>query len=1192
MCIMTNGQKKAQCKYCFHFLSEGSNTTLKNHITHPHCEVLKAQQNQNPEAGAKRRWSRWANFHGLEFQDDGFATSGFGSKGKSVPVLSRMAMDILSVQASSVASESAFSTSGRLLTIRRTRLTPESLEMCMCLKDHLDAQERKQDTSPLENLLLRRLKKVSFMSRFIELAAWWVNFLDKKCLRECLKSSREIPKFVNHDSMAIVAISDVRALTPAVAFDVVELKRYLVLELCFLIRKTIQAPATVKAVKESCSTVSQAAVVNIQTMEYRGYRPSMVSNQVSTSGAPAPQAHGVSKADFESYVKANDASITALLLGSGSLPENTIANLEKVMWKANHTPNRSTVFAPHKILMEENAKPVVQHQRRVNPKIHEVIKQEVIKLLDAGLIYPISVVHGKLKTRWSGPFTVTQVFPYGTVELSQNSGPNFKVNGHRLKHYFGGDIPTEDFPDCEDSRARMVSLIRQRVSAVCGDYVREEGGAEWMLTWKRIFKKRTKKASKNGQNRARNGKDKVKSKPKSVKVKKSTGKSTPTKSKVNQVKKIQLEGLKLPNLKLYYKNKKTRAEIANWNGYRRGTIHKTLFLKKDKHDIILVQVYVDDIIFGSTKKSWCDEFEALMKSRFQMSSMGELTFFLRLQVKQKADGIFISQDKYVAEILNKFDFVHVKTASTPIETYKPLVKDEEASDVDVHLYRSMIGSLMYLTASRPDIMFAVCACSRFQVTPKTSHLGAVKRIFRYLKGKPKLGLWYPRVSSFDLEAYSNSDYAEANLDRKSTIGGCQFLGRRLISWQCKKQTIVATSTTEAEYVAAENCCGQVLWIQNQMLDNGFNFMNTKIYIDKECIICIVKNPVYHSKTKHNSIRHHFIRDAYEKKLIQVLKIHTDDNVADLLTKAFDVSSSIHYALTVSPVISTTFVEQFWTSAKSQTFNNVRYINAKVAGKPITISEASIQSDLHFNDVDGINSLNNHAIFDAIKLMGSKSTSWDQIPTNIATAVICLTSNQKFNFSKLILLGYASDTGCSQKMFVMYPRFISIFLSNQLTNVPVLLDHFPIHALSNKVFSFMVKKGKHFSGKVTPLFPNMLVQPTEDEGEGSERPSEPQPTPSPPHPSEAHVEPQSDPSPGPSPTIPIPDPIPEGSGGNLRSQSSNDKSLSGSEGGLTLQSVYDLYLSLCIQVTAQAAEINILKESQEVERKQGLSFFII
>ncbi|GJY10887.1 putative ribonuclease H-like domain-containing protein [Tanacetum coccineum] len=260
-------------------------------------------------------------------------------------------------------------------------------------------------------------------------------------------------------------------------------------------------------------------------------------------------------------------------------------------------------------------------------------------------------------------------------------------------------------------------------------------------------------------------------------------------------------------------------------------IDKTLFIKKDIGDILLVQVYVDDIIFGSTKKSLCIKFEKMMHKRFQMSSIGELTFFLGLQA-----------------------------TSTLIETNKALNKDEEAEDVDVHLYRSMIGSLIYLIASRPNLMFAVCACARFQVTPKTSHLHVVKMIFKYLKGQPKLGLWYPRDSPFDLEAFSNSDYAGASLDRKSTTGGCQFLGKRLISWQCKKQTIVANSTTEAEYVAVANCCGQ--------------------------------NPVFHSKTKHIEIRHHFIRDSYEKKLIQVIKIHTDHNVADLLTKAFDVSREL------------------------------------------------------------------------------------------------------------------------------------------------------------------------------------------------------------------------------------------------------------------------------------------------------------
>ncbi|GKA48372.1 putative reverse transcriptase, RNA-dependent DNA polymerase [Tanacetum coccineum] len=230
------------------------------------------------------------------------------------------------------------------------------------------------------------------------------------------------------------------------------------------------------------------------------------------------------------------------------------------------------------------------------------------------------------------------------------------------------------------------------------------------------------------------------------------------------------------------------------------------------------------------------------------------------KVEKKDDGIFISQDKYVDEIMKKFGFSSMKTASTPMETSKPLLKDEHAKDVDVHLYRSMIGSLMYLIAFRPDIMFIVSTCARFQVTPKVSHLHVVNRIFRYLKGQPKLGLWYPKDSPFDLEAYIDSDYAGA----------------------------IANSTTEAEYVVASSCCGQVLWILNQMLDYGYNFMNTKIFIENESTICIIKNPVFHSKTKHIEIRYHFIRDSYEKRLIQMIKIHTDHNVSDLLTKAFDV----------------------------------------------------------------------------------------------------------------------------------------------------------------------------------------------------------------------------------------------------------------------------------------------------------------
>nr|GEY90714.1 hypothetical protein [Tanacetum cinerariifolium] len=223
----------------------------------------------------------------------------------------------------------------------------------------------------------------------------------------------------------------------------------------------------------------------------------------------------------------------------------------------------------------------------------------------------------------------------------------------------------------------------------------------------------------------------------------------------------------------------------------------------------------------------CKAFERLMKDKFQMSSLGELTFFLGLQAKQKDEGIFISQDNYVAKIVRKFSFTDVKSARTPIETEKHLLKDPDGEDVDVYIYRSMISSLMYLTSSRPDIMFAICACARFQVTPKVSHLHVVKMIFRYFKGKPHLGLWYLKDSFFNLVAYSNSDYAGASLVRKSTIRGCQFLCYRLISWQCKKQTVVATSLTEAQYVAAASCCAQVLWIQNQLMDYGKELASPK-----------------------------------------------------------------------------------------------------------------------------------------------------------------------------------------------------------------------------------------------------------------------------------------------------------------------------------------------------------------------------
>ncbi|GKA82002.1 putative ribonuclease H-like domain-containing protein [Tanacetum coccineum] len=293
------------------------------------------------------------------------------------------------------------------------------------------------------------------------------------------------------------------------------------------------------------------------------------------------------------------------------------------------------------------------------------------------------------------------------------------------------------------------------------------------------------------------------------------------------------------------------------NGFQRGKIDKTLFIRRVKSNILLVQ----------------------------MSSMGELTFFLGLQVKQKTDGIFISQDKYVTDILKKFSFSDVKTVSTPMETHKPLLKDADGEDVDEHMYRSMIGSLMYLTSSRPDIMFTVCFCARFQVNPKVSHLYAVKRIFRYLKGQPKLGLWYPKDSPFDLVAYTDSDYARASLDR----------------------------------------------------------------------------------------------DSNEKKLIQMIKIHTDKNVTDLLTKAFNKGIGVNagdsklmlLGINLLPLVKVNATRHNLlllvlkvnaarhnlqllvkvNAAEGETVNGEVQLQALVDRKKIVITESTIRRDLQLEDAE-------------------------------------------------------------------------------------------------------------------------------------------------------------------------------------------------------------------------------------------------
>ncbi|GJR15923.1 retrovirus-related pol polyprotein from transposon TNT 1-94 [Tanacetum coccineum] len=282
--------------------------------------------------------------------------------------------------------------------------------------------------------------------------------------------------------------------------------------------------------------------------------------------------------------------------------------------------------------------------------------------------------------------------------------------------------------------------------------------------------------------------------------------------------------------------------------FTKGIVDPTLFTRRHGDDILLVQIYVDDIIFGSTKPVFAKRFEKLMKDNFEMSMIGEMKFFLGLQVHQSPRGIFISQSQYTMDILKKHGMEKCDTVSTPMATTK-LDADLQGTLVDQTKYHSMIGGLMYLTASRPDIAFVTFD------------------------------------SGFELIAYANADHAGCNDDYKSTSRGIQFLGDKLVSWSSKKQDCTAMSSAEAEYVSLSACCAQVIWMRTQLLDYGFHYHKIPIFIDSKSAIAISCNPVQHSRTKHINIRYHFIKDHVEKGTIELYFVGTEYQLADLFTKA-------------------------------------------------------------------------------------------------------------------------------------------------------------------------------------------------------------------------------------------------------------------------------------------------------------------
>ncbi|GKA38960.1 retrovirus-related pol polyprotein from transposon TNT 1-94 [Tanacetum coccineum] len=244
--------------------------------------------------------------------------------------------------------------------------------------------------------------------------------------------------------------------------------------------------------------------------------------------------------------------------------------------------------------------------------------------------------------------------------------------------------------------------------------------------------------------------------------------------------------------------------------FSKGLVDPTMFIHKEGKELLLVQVYVNNIIFAASTPELCDLFAKIMFSKFKISMMGKNSFFLGLQIFQNPKGIFINQLKYALESLKKYGFDSCDLVDTPMVEKSKLDEDKEGKAFDLSHYRGMIGTLLYLIASRPDLQFALCMCARYQARLTEKHLHAVKRIFRYLKGAVNRGLWYPKDSSIALTAFADADHAGCQDTHRSTSGSMQFLGDRIVSWSSKRQKSTAISSTEAEYIAMSGCCAQIL----------------------------------------------------------------------------------------------------------------------------------------------------------------------------------------------------------------------------------------------------------------------------------------------------------------------------------------------------------------------------------------------
>ena len=345
-------------------------------------------------------------------------------------------------------------------------------------------------------------------------------------------------------------------------------------------------------------------------------------------------------------------------------------------------------------------------------------------------------------------------------------------------------------------------------------------------------------------------------------------------------------------------------EFFRENGFERSPNEPTLYVKRQGTEgIMLVSLYVDDMIYTGSSVQLINEFKEAMMKMFEMSDLGKLSYFLGLEVQQGEDGIFLSQQKYANDILSQFSMVGCKTVGTPMNVSEKLTSDDGTGIADARKFRSLVGRLIYLTHTRPDLTYAVGIVSRFMHCPSKQHFGAAKRILRYIAGTTSYGIWYSRKNKFELVGYSDSDWAGEKEDMKSTSGNCFTLGSGIVSWASKKQATVALSSTEAEYVAAAKAACQAIWLRRILSDlNQTQNGATTIFCDNRSAIAMTRNPVLHNRTKHIAIKHHFIRELVAEGEVELEFCRTDQQLADLFTKSLSRGKFVSATLNQGEVL--------------------------------------------------------------------------------------------------------------------------------------------------------------------------------------------------------------------------------------------------------------------------------------------------